>query len=257
MQALATQGLQLNRKHPDAIGCYFAVPVIERGGEVARDLAWSGSKGLGQPVWSGTRSYGNLRRGRALNVTTGNTIATPVAGTPWTTDWSCAFTMKASAFIASKGGFLRSGGFAIAHTASAGTLEIHQDNVAVRATSGVTLVVDTEYVIGVSYRASDLAIRLYINGVRENLTAGATITTSSFTTSVFAAFNAAVASCLIRDIRIWNRFMPESTHERYYQNPNAFYLLAPRRTSLFALRGVSFSGAGRLMPFLRADRRRG
>ncbi len=55
MQALPTQGLRLNRRHPDAVGCYFAMPVMECGGEVVRDLAWSGSKGLGQPTWSGTR----------------------------------------------------------------------------------------------------------------------------------------------------------------------------------------------------------
>lgn len=248
MQSLATQGLRLNRRHPDAVGCFFAVPVMERGGETVRDLAWNGSKGLGQPVWSGTRSYVNQRRGRALSVTTGNTIATPVAGTPWTNDWSCAFTMNTSALIATKGGYLRCGGFAIAHTGSTATLEIHQDNVAVRATSGFTFSLNTEYAVSIAYRASDLAIRVYMNGVRENLTAGATITTSAFTTSVFAAFNATVATCTIRDIRIWNRFLPEAAHERYYVNPNAFYT-----PSLFArVRGVPSTGlAGRMFfPFL-------
>lgn len=56
MQALPTQGLLLNRRHPDAPGCIFAVPVMEHGGETVRDLARAGSKGLGQPIWTGRKS---------------------------------------------------------------------------------------------------------------------------------------------------------------------------------------------------------
>lgn len=247
MQAGVTQGLRINRSHPDAVGCYFALPVMERGGNTVRDVAWNGSKGLGQPAWSGTRSYGNLRSGRAMSVSTGNTIATPTAGTPWVKDFSVCFSVQVSSFIASKGGFIRSGGFAIAHTASAGTLELHQDNVAVRKTSTVALSTGVYYTVGVRYRGSDNTGAFFVNGVKETFTASGAVVPASFTTSVFAAFNAAVATCLIRDIRIWNRFMPDVTFERYHTQPLAFY----RPRAPFGLRGVVLSNAGRyFMPFM-------
>jgi hypothetical protein len=246
MQALATQGLRINRRHPDAVGCYFAMPVEERGGETVRDLMWSGSKGLGQPVWTGARAYGNLRRGRAVSVGLGVLVGTPLTGTPWSSDFSVCFTMNASTFATAKGGFIRSGGFAIAHTTGVGTLELHQDNVAVRATSGVALNVNQEYVIGLRYRLSDLNVNIYINGSRETLTAGAAVTTSAFTTATFASFNAQAAVALIRDIRIWNRYMPDATFERYYYKPNDFYQTRPS----FLKSGAASFNAGRFFPFL-------
>ncbi len=248
MQVLPTQGLRLNRRHPDAVGCYFAMPVMERGGEVVRDLAWSGSKGLGQPVWSGTRSYVNIRHGRALSVSSGNTVGTAGSGQPWATDWSVCLTVMPTAFIAAKGGLIRSGGFAIAHTASAGTVEIHQDNVAVRATSAQVLVVNQPTVLGVRWRGSDNAYAFFFNGIKESGVGGGTVTSAATPTSIFAAFNAATITGAIRDVRIWNRFMPDVTFERYYRDPLSFYVVRPP-----AFKGALSSSAlfGRMFfPFL-------
>lgn len=230
------------------------MPVMEHGGEVVRDLAQG--HGLGQPVWTGTRSWGTMRGGRAVNTSTGNYPATPVAGTPWTNAWSVCVRVRGTSFAGLNNGIVRCGGFVLEEVS--GLLKVTNEAGTVIANSTTTLVAGTEYALGARWRSSDNLVSFYVNGVREDV-AGVGVATSSVTIAVFASANAVSFVGAVRDIRIWRRYMPDVAFERYYRDPNAFYVSPAVARRGFFFPGVSFSGARRsaLMPFLRADRRRG
>jgi len=243
VQALPTQGLVLNRRHPDALGCFFAVPVMERGGEVLRDVARGGSKGLGQPVWTGTRSYGNLRRGRAVSINgVSNVVATPVAGTPWSKNWSCVATINASA-NAGPDGFIRCGGFVL--SVQANVLRVFTEAGGVVATGTMTISLNTEYAVGARWRDSDNLVTFFVNGAKQDI-AGTAIATSSVTTKIGWNSPGTGLVGLVKDVRIWDRYMPDATFERYYYDPNSFY--ARMRAVQVAVLVGAF---GRMFPMLR------
>jgi hypothetical protein len=251
VQALPTQGLLLNRHHPDAPGCFFAVPVMERGGEVVRDVAWRGSKGLGQPVWTGTRSYANLRGGRAIVTSVGNIVGTPLSGTPWSGFFSVMATVKPAGAGASSG-IVRCGGFILGQNAS--LLQATLDSNSALYTSALTLAQDVEYRIGFRYGGTGAGlVSAFVNGVKETGTAAQAATTASVPTQLGGTGAGNQFAGMIRDVRIWSRFLPDAAFERYYTNPNAFYTTG-------RVWGFRWGGTGAVSrmfwPFLISGRRR-
>lgn len=247
MQALVAQGLQINRGHPDAIGCFFAVPCSERGGEVARDAAWKG-KGQGQPVWTGTRNWSTMPGGRCVVANAATSyIATPLTGTPWSQDISMVATIIPTTITALAQCILRAGMFSLEITATTGVLRLVEDGIAVRASSTqAALVAGKLYVLGVRYRRSAGAIDFFINGSKDTVTGVAAITAAASTTGMFSTSNNSSIDGRARDLRCWNRAMPDATFERYYRTPNGFYTI-PR----LGLKGVSANIFGRMFfPFL-------
>lgn len=241
MQTLVTQGLVLNRRHADAVGCFFAVPVMERGGDTVRDVAWSGSKGLGQPVWTGTRSYVNQRRGRALNISVGNTVATPSTGQPWSNDFSVCATVTITT-PTNQNAVVRCGGFLFGVRSIGGTVSLW-DNGATVVSNGPAITASVESTIGVRWRTG-VTPDFFLNGVRS--LGDATVAITSVATKTTIGGQAAVADMVgtVRDVRIWNRFMPDATFRRYHYDPYSFYM--PDESMLVS---APFLG-GQFMPFL-------
>lgn len=213
---------------------------MERGGEVARDASGRLSKGLGVAVWTGTRSYVNLRGGRGLSLTNGNYIGTPNTGTPWTNNFTCFFTAQPTA---TQGGcYVRCGGFVIGLTAS--VLRLFNEAGTTIATSTFAAATNgLEYALGVRYRNSDNLVTFFKDGAKQDIAGGALVTSAVTTNLLQWPVNSAT-TVVLRDIRIWDRYMPDAAYERYYTNPHAFYTRQP-----LALRAPSFN-AGRFFPFM-------
>jgi hypothetical protein len=241
-----TPTIRVNRAHPDARGCFFAVPVI-RGGDIHEATGWV-SKGLGRVKWTGTPSYRNHPSGFAVKPSANtNYIGTPGSGTPWTN----AFTVVARVIVdpgwAAGNGIVRVGGgiFALGTT----NFGAWADSGAGNSQTGPAIVAGVEVAVGYRFRTSDNNLDWFQNGVKTG-SGTLAITTVSVPTEIGRFPPGTGMTGSIRDVRVWDRYMPDATFERYYTNPNAFYL--PSRPPLFAR---PTGALGRLTPMLRAAAR--
>lgn len=261
MRALAGQGLLVNEAHPDARGCFIAVPCSEHGGEVARNVIGSHGTGCGDPTWTGTRNWSVMPGGRCVVVNAATAyITTTITKLTWSNEVSLMATILPTNIPALAQCVLRAANFALEITATTGVLRLTEDGVAVRATSAqAALTAGKLYVLGVRYRRSAAAIDFFINGVKDTVGGVAAITAVTSTTGTFSTSNASGIDGRTRDLRAWDRAMPDSAFERYYQNPNAFYVAPAVSRRSFFFFGAVISAARRsaFLEFLRADRRRG
>jgi hypothetical protein len=261
MQALAGQGLVVNQAHPDARGCFFAVPCSEHGGEAARNVIGSHGTGCGDPTWTGTRNWSVMPGGRCVVANAAAAyITTTITKLTWSQDVSLMATILPTNITALAQCILRAANFALEITATTGVLRLTEDGVAVRASSTQpALVAGTLYRLGVRYRRSAGAIDFFINGVKDTVTGVAAITAVTSTTGMFSSANASSIDGRARDLRAWDRALPDAAFERYYYNQNAFYRAPMVARRSFFFRGSTFSGArsGAFLALLRADRRRG
>ena len=242
MQALVTQGLQINRRHPDARGCIWALPMMEQSGDVVRDASRKLSNGLGATVWTGTRSWANIRRGKAVSVNSTNYIATQSAGTPWANTWSVMLTVR---FTSSPGAcMVRCGGFVFGDSAC--VLKVYTEaGASVAASTFPAMTAGLEYVVGARWRSSDNLVTFFKDGAKQDI-AGAAIATSSVTTNLINwPINSSFVG-LFHDVRIWDRYMPDAAFARYYANPNAFYTAVQP----WHFKGLVGFNAGRFLPFM-------
>jgi len=250
MQALP-RGFSINRSHPDAPACVVAIPFVERGGTVVRDVA---ARGRGSGAISGTGGLLNSdwtthRFGHGLSVAGGTGVLAANAVNLSKGDGMavmCAVTWRAinasfSAIVATSGWMFvndNSGNGAITYSNTGGTNYVVGSQA---PTVGVA------YRVGIRFRTGVAgSLETFMNGVKASLvltpSAFASSATKIASTSVFAGTN----DMIISDVRIFDRWMPDAAFERNYRTPNAFYI-QPRPV----LRRPAAGGAGSMFfPFL-------
>lgn len=240
--------LAINRSHPDFRGLSFCVPGDRRTGSnvVPRVLFATGGSPSSLALTGGpTAGSAVLRSGPAIVlVTAGNeaSFSASVSAAPWTAGGgvSAMWRMRVGTLGRTDCVFQYAG--FVAGPSSGSQLFCGNDATSTTGGSGATLVTGVEYVCGIRYVSG--ACAFFLNGVKT--TNAETFPTP--TASKVGIGNGTTASTsfrgAVRDLRIWNRQLPDSAFERYYVNPDAFYMW-PRRS----VAGLPFNG-GMFMPFL-------
>lgn len=246
MQAL--QYLAINPRHPDAHGCFFAAPFTERGGSILRDATGSRGKGKGDCLIVGTPTWDRMRSGHGVVVTQGNLYQTASGASPWTSAGgiSVMFRVRPDSFPGTKVA-VNCCGISIGFQAGA-ALWVGNDNTSTDYSIGA-FTAGIEYVIGVRWTSTGTVVSSFINGAKNTSTA-------SFPGSVAGRIgigaNTAASDqpMAIRDFRIWDRLLPDSAFERYYTQPQAFYVLSAKYPRLSSVLLRPSGAAGRFLPFL-------
>lgn len=117
----------------------------------------------------------------------------------------------------------------------------------VKATSGVALNAEQEYSLGIRYMGGTNNFSFFVNGARTDI-AGAAITPASTILQTGSGTFRNSWGGSIRDLRIYNTPMPDSTFERYTSNPNGFYV-APK-VNLFRTIAAAAGFRSNFFPFL-------
>lgn len=248
MRALPTQGLSLNRHHPDAPGCFFAAPCNEKGGTLIHDVSGRRGKGLGSCVIAGATaatSSNLFRYGSGLTVSNTISFATGTGVAPWTT--TGGVSMMAVVRIDSLpniGVALRCCGITFGPTAG-GAWFVGNDGTSSDFSAGVAAA-GNEYVIGVRFASGTNNTSIFINGVKFTGTASFPGATSTVPLGVATSLGAASLNGIIRDIRMWDRSLPDVSFERYYYKPWDFYV--PTKSILLRRRALN---TGMFFPFFR------
>jgi hypothetical protein len=239
----AALALALNRRHPDAAGCFFAAPTGTRDLELKH--------GLGQLAWTGAPDATVMRSGRAA-VTSGGTtrvLVTPASGAPWAGGLSLMFRVRPTAEPSTVAVLLRLHGFWVQFAQTTHVLALHDTNSAA-ITSVLAIPLNVETVCGLRWSAADNKAVFFVNAIKD---APAT-TASPFGSGAVITVGGGSASFPytggIRDVRLWARALPDAAFARYYVNPRAFYL--PRRAALRG--GASAFRGGQFLPFLQPGR---
>jgi hypothetical protein len=243
MQALSTQGIKLNLRHPDARNCVFAAPLNEHGGNNPRDL--SRRSGLGTLAWTGTPGFGRMRSGRAMDTGGGNNfVATAGSGGVYNHQWTVMMRVQ-PVTVVTQVTIIRVGGFSIFDNIN--QIRILNDGItaSIDFPAGFGLTAGVENVLGFRWNDSDTKCVGFINGFKSS-PAGTLALAAVSHPIAFGQWNATYPwNGMIRDVRIWDRMLPDASFERYYYEPNSFYT----RGTVSIARALSFN-AGRFFPFL-------
>jgi hypothetical protein len=250
MQAIARIPPVANRRHPDFKGCQAAWTFSEGGSAVSTRLwhsAITPKRYILQDGAAGSRAI--LQHGVGYKNLTGFNFNSTDVFPAWSNgiSWLVQFNQDVT------GGFPRElfevGGL-IFMTEIARQVSFYNVGGTLLANSTSTITLGQEYSLGIRYDKAAGAVTFFINGKKETVTgvAAQTPSATALTTAGGTFRNAGTGQ--LRDLRIYNQAMPDSTFERYYTNPNAFYL--PSRPPLFAR---PTGALGRLTPMLRAAAR--
>lgn len=245
MQALP-RVWRINRRHPDAGGCVVALPLVERGGTSPRDAVskfapgWTAAGGFLPSQW------GTIHGGSALGTLTADDGL--IHNTAF--NYGSGFEAMTIMVRVKKEVSTAAASQTIVCCSNVGIIDRLQqfgyvnDNLSVFAVAGPTGVVGQHYTLGLRVRPGVANPHLFVDGERFTVT----VTPSAFSATALGIGNtASVVQTFqgkIRDVRIWNRWMPDAAFERYYRNPLAFYQVARGAT------GPSFGVPGNFFPFL-------
>lgn len=230
--------LKANPRHPDFKGCIAAWPMAD--GPLSMRNAVSSRYKL--TATNGSRQA--MRTGMGYKNLTSLTYSTTDAFPNWGTaglSWLIRFQQDTT------GGFPRE----IFEESQVIFMTEIARQVSWYNTAGTQLAVGTrtitlgqEYALGIRYDGGS-QVTFFINGTKETITSGGgPFSGTGSALSVSGGTFRNQGTGYIRDIRIYHKAMPDATFERYYTDPNSFYLF-PRRY----WRGITFN-ASRFMPFM-------
>lgn len=221
----ATPGIYggLNRAHPDAKGLVIALPLSEGKGTDFRDRT-----GVFKDLWSSTggmvgTDWGNAQRGVGLkSIANSHGLLQNVSRVVSSGDLSFACSVMIFTYGALGSILLRTSNIVFLITA-AGHPQISNDagTITGAVAGGPVLNVNTFHTLGFRLQAGTTASDCFIDGFKQAMPAASANWTLSATTSSIANWPIGGAnwnpSYIISDIRVWNRFMPDSTFERMYR----------------------------------------
>lgn len=251
MQATGNQGFKVNQRHPDADGLVLALPLGEKGTSlttgILRDA--SGRRGLCNITTIGSGLTTTGKHGRGAKETVSAVWVTQVAIPAWSEgiSWMIQYNQDVT------GGFPREifevGGL-IFMTEIARNVSFYNVAGTLLAASTSLITLGQEYSLGIRYVKASGTVSFFIDGKREDVT-GVAAQTPSATTWQYGAggtFRNSGTFNLLRDVRVYNRPLPDAAFQRYYRDPNSFYV---QSRPAGAVRGSSATNFGRLFfPFL-------
>lgn len=225
-----------NPRHPDFKGCVAAWPMVN-------PLSQPNAVSRLYPMTSTAATRKVMRHGvgyEQLSTLGYSTAATIPA-------WSSGFSWLIQFNQDQTGGFPREIFEVNGHifmTEIARQVSLYTTAGTQKAASTTVITLGREYSLGIRFDNASGVVSFFIDGVREDVTS-VSLTPSATALTVGGGSFRNGGSGRIRDIRLYNRPMPDSTFERYHYNPNGFYLNPQRNW----WKAVSFN-AGRFMPFM-------